>query len=130
MFTFENLIQENSNCFTIGTVSTTDIKQAETALGLEFSQSYSKYLERFGALAYENHEIYGLGVEGYLNVINSTKELRAVFPKLQSYIVIENLGYQYGYIVLNQNGEVFATDGENFEVVATDFETYLLEILQ
>ena len=64
-------------------VSDEVIASAEQQLGVTFSSQYKAYLKEYGVLSFASHEITGLGVIGYLNVVEATeaeRKLGGTFP--------------------------------------------------
>ena len=67
------------------------ILEAEKDLNLKFSKEYIDYVKEFGAISFYGTEWTGLNIDGYLNVVQSTKQerdLNVSFPK--DCYVIEN----------------------------------------
>lgn len=70
---------------------TNQIKTAQKELDLEFPDEFIDYVMEFGVISFYGTEWTGLNVEGYLNVVEATKNERKLskdFP--QGYFVLEN----------------------------------------
>lgn len=104
-----------------GNISKTEIEQAEKELNFKFPQEYKSFLEEFGYLCIGSNEIYGLGVQGYLNVITTTKA-----ENIKNFIVIQNEGTGY-LILLNELGEVFEYSNSISTKIYDSFFEYLIK---
>ncbi|MGL4934708.1 MAG: SMI1/KNR4 family protein [Cetobacterium sp.] len=103
-----------------GRMSITEVEKAEKELNFKFPQKYKEFLEEFGYLCIGSNEIYGLGIEGYLNVVVATKD-----ENVKNYIVIQNEGTGY-LILLNEIGEVFEYINSTVKKIYNNFDEYLL----
>lgn len=104
-----------------GNISKTEIKQAEEKLNFKFPQEYKSFLEEFGYLCIGSNEIYGLGIQGYLNVVTTTEA-----ENIKNFIVIQNEGTGY-LIILNELGEVFEYLNSIPTKIYDSFFEYLIE---
>ncbi|MDF0728884.1 SMI1/KNR4 family protein [Cytobacillus sp. S13-E01] len=119
---------ENKNFLSTGGVGIQKVEQAEIDLGFKIPSDYKELLLQYGALAVGTHEIAALGVEGYLNVIELTKQERALANnQLDNYIVIENLATEGLLIVLDEEGQVYEYQNKTLEKIYSDFKAYLKE---
>lgn len=117
---------EGKKVFTTGGVDVQTVKEAEEALNIQFPTSYKDLLLNYGALAVGTHEIAALGVEGYLNVVELTKQERKFANgQLDSYFVVENLNTEGLLIVLDEQCKVYEYKGHVLEEIYTDFLAYL-----
>lgn len=103
-----------------GRMSINEVEKAEKELNFKFPQKYKEFLEEFGYLCIGSNEIYGLGIEGYLNVVVATKD-----ENVKNYIVIQNEGTGY-LILLNEIGEVFEYINSTVKKIYNNFDEYLL----
>ena len=90
-------------------VPITEIEKAEKALGISFSDEYKEYLKEVGSLSFFSHEFMGLGVDGYLNVVEATmseRELDNDFPS--DCILLENDGIEGILILHDETGAVYS----------------------
>ena len=90
-------------------VSSDEIVKAEKLLGISFSDEYKEYLKEVGFLSFFSHEFTGLGVDGYLNVVEATKserELDKDFPS--DSILLENEGIEGILILHDKTGAVYS----------------------
>lgn len=118
---------ENKKVFSTGGVSTSEVESAEKELGTIFPEEYKELLVQYGAISVGTHEIAALGVEGYLNVVQLTKEERQLAPNndLEIYIVIQNIGSEGLLIVLDSEGNVYEYANGEFKLIYKDFYSYL-----
>ncbi|WP_187118799.1 SMI1/KNR4 family protein [Bacillus marasmi] len=121
-------IFENKNVLSTGGVDIQAVDQAEMELEFKMPSDYKELLLLYGALAVGTHEIAALGVDGYLNVVELTKQERALANnQLDKYIVIENLATEGLLIVLDEEGQVYQYQKNAIEKINSDFKTYLIE---
>lgn len=102
------------------------IKKAENMLERVFSNEYKKYLLRFGAISFSSTELTGLNIEKYANVVDVTLkeiELNEEFPK--DCIVLENIGVEGIFILINSKGQVFKWKNNNAIKIHGSMQEYL-----
>jgi len=103
------------------------IDALQASLGFALSKDYCEYLTRFGIIAHEAYETYGLGVpdNSHLNVLRMFKDLSAdpsypanVVPVLElgdgQYYLYDNCSKQV-FIWATPNGGVVRELSENLE---------------
>lgn len=106
--------------------SETQITDAENALGIKFPEEYVAYIKAYGAISFYATEWTGLNVEGYLNVVDVTKQeqdLNPSFPK--KCFVLENQGIDGILTVMNENGQVFTVQYEKTQLLCDSLSDYL-----
>jgi len=120
-------IFENKKLFSTGGVPLSEVKNAEKELAVSFPEEYKELLVEYGAISVGTHEIAALGVDGYLNVVELTKEERQLAPNndLEEYIVIQNIGSEGLLIVLDSEGNVYEYVNGQFKHIYKDFFSYL-----
>lgn len=118
---------ENKKVFSTGGVPLSEVENAEKELAVSFPEEYKELLVEYGAISVGTHEIAALGVEGYLNVIELTKEERQLAPNndLEQNIVIQNIGSEGLLIVLDSEGNVYEYANGEFKQIYKDFYSYL-----
>lgn len=118
---------ENKKVFSTGGVSVYEVEKAEKELAVSFPEEYKELLLEYGAISVGTHEIAALGVEGYLNVVELTKEERQLSPnsELEENIVIQNIGSEGLLIVLDSEGNVYEYANGEFKQIYKDFFSYL-----
>ena len=112
--------------FQIGTVSQDEINNAEEKLKLHFTEEYKIYLSNYGAISFGTHEITGLGVSGYLNVVTATEKERNLggnFPN--DCILLENNAIDGILTIMDENGIVYSFDGTKKRQIASSFNNFL-----
>lgn len=125
----KNTIEElkaKSKVFQVGSVSQDEVHNAENKLNFHFSDEYKNYLSNYGAISFGAHEITGLGVGGYLNVVTATEKERSLgekFPK--DCILIENNGIDGLLTIMDVNGIVYSFDGTTKKKIASSFSEFL-----
>ena len=106
--------------------SETQITDAENALGIKFPEEYVAYIKAYGAISFYATEWTGLNVEGYLNVVDVTKQeqdLNPSFPK--NCFVLENQGIDGIQTVMNEDGQVFTVQYEKTQLLCDSLSDYL-----
>ena len=102
------------------------IKQAEKELNFKFDDEYKMFLKNFGILSLGTNEIFGLGVEGYMNVIEATLEEREFYGEsLEKYIVIQNCGIGNILITLDESGVVYEHRNDENKKIYDSFSEFL-----
>ncbi|MBY0124387.1 SMI1/KNR4 family protein [Bacillus sp. S/N-304-OC-R1] len=125
MSNINNLI-ENSKAMTIGNVDYEVIREAESQLRFTFPQEYRNFIESFGSLACGSNEVFGLGTNDYLNVVNATQQERDLNENmLESYIVIQNLGVEGILIVMDADGTIYEYRNNEFKKLYDSFYDFL-----
>ena len=108
-------------------VSDEVIASAEQQLGLTFPSEYKTYLKECGVLSFASHEITGLGISGYLNVVEATKterKLGGAFP--EDCILVENIGVDGILVIMDTDGCVFSYQNGHKSVIAESFCDYVM----
>lgn len=93
---------------------TTQIKTAQKELDLDFPDEFIDYVKKFGVISFYGTEWTGLNVEGYLNVVDATKNERKLnkgFP--QGFFVLENQAIDGILILVNSKGTVYSYQNGN-----------------
>lgn len=86
------------------------VEKAEQELGLRFAEDYRGLLLEYGQIDIGIHEITGVILENYLNVVTATRDERQyTHPNTAKMYVIENLGFDGLVIWQNSSGEIFQT---------------------
>ena len=86
------------------------VVKAEQDLGLSFAEDFREFLLSFGQTNIENHEITGVVLDNFLNVVVATMDERQyTHSDTQNMYVIENLGFDGLVIWQNTSGEIFQT---------------------
>ncbi len=111
-------------------VSADEVKAAETRLGVTFPEEYKRYLRECGILSFGAHELFGLGVSGYLNVVEATEAERKIGRGISAgCFVIENLGIDGVLIIMDVTGNVFSVQGDSKRQIASSFVAYLKSLI-
>lgn len=106
--------------------TTRQIKDAQKALGITFPDEYIDYVKEYGAISFYGTEWMGLNVDGYLNVVEATKqerELNASFPS--DCFVIENLGIDGIIAIADEKGIVYSLQHSKKEKICNSITDYL-----
>lgn len=106
--------------------TTRQLKDAQKTLNLEFPEEFIDYVKEFGAISFYGTEWTGLNVEGYLNVVEATKqerEFNSAFPL--DCFVIENQGIDGVITVINEKGYVFTMQYDSQTLLCDSLSDYL-----
>ncbi len=107
-----------------------DIENAEKELNLSFSKEYKKFLAQYGIISFGAHEIFGLGTDNYLNVVNSTKSERSLNPSFPAdCIVLENNGIEGLLTLQDSKGIVYSYFNGTKKKIASSLSEYLESLL-
>lgn len=119
-----DIINSCNGVVTSGGVSTEDIERAEKELGLKFPEEYIEYLKEIGSVYYGPIEWTGLGIEGYLNVVDATRKIREDICDFPSkWFVFENsIKLLGGYVVVNEEGQVGFIDIYDRKIEYMDYD--------
>ncbi len=97
------------------------IEEAQKELNLKFPAEYIEYVKAYGAISFCGSEWTGLNVDGYLNVVETTKEEKDMnkdFPN--DCFVLENWGFERLLTIVNEKGNVFTIQPGNSPVFICD----------
>lgn len=106
--------------------TTSQIKEAQNVLGLTFPDEYIDYVKEYGAISFYGTEWMGINVDGYLNVVDATKqerELNESFP--MDCFVIENLGIDGIVTVSDEKGVIYSLQYAKKEKLCDSLSDYL-----
>ncbi|WP_454953536.1 SMI1/KNR4 family protein [Fusobacterium hwasookii] len=107
------------------------IKEAQQELGITFPDEYIDIIKKYGTISFYGTEWTGLNVEGYLNVVSTTKqerEMNSAFPL--DCFVLENQGIDGLIIICNEKGEVFSIQYSKIEKIYSSISDYLDECIK
>ena len=88
---------------------TSQIRDAQQALGIVFPEEYVEYVKEFGAVSFYGTEWTGLNVSGSLNVVTATMQERRLdssFPN--DVFLLENIGVDGLMIVMGEDGKIYS----------------------
>ena len=88
---------------------TSQIRDAQQALGIVFPEEYVEYVKEFGAVSFYGAEWTGLNVSGSLNVVTATMQERRLdssFPN--DVFLLENIGVDGLMIVMGEDGKIYS----------------------
>lgn len=108
---------------------TTQIKAAQKELDLDFPDEFIDYVKEFGVISFYGTEWTGLNVEGYLNVVDATKNERKLnkgFP--QGFFVLENQAIDGILILVNSKGAVYSYQNGNLPTLICKSMSEYLDI--
>ena len=102
------------------------IRSAEAALDLVFSDDYRQYLLKYSVIAYDGHELTGICPDSRLNVISVTQRQRVNNPIPDDFYVVEETNVDGIVIWQDFTGTVYAQSPTGKPVpIANDLAAYL-----
>lgn len=103
-----------------------EVKKAQSKLNMVFPVEYVEYLQNFGVISFYGTEWTGLGVLGYLNVVESTEKEMKVNPNFpKNFFVLEDLGIDGKKVIVDERGSVFILQQDNYGILADSISDYL-----
>lgn len=106
--------------------ATSQIMEAQKKLDITFPEEFIDYVKKYGAISFFGTEWTGLNVEGYLNVVEATKQERNInddFP--EDCFVIENQGIDGLVTVVDEKGVVYSVQYDKKEFLCNSLSEYL-----
>lgn len=106
--------------------TTRQLKEAQSELGIEFPEEFIDYVKEFGAISFYGTEWTGLNVDGYLNVVESTKqerELNSTFPT--DCFVLENQAIDGAITAVDEKGHVYTVQYDKKISLCDSISEYL-----
>lgn len=125
----KGLLEKKHSVHTLEPVASDVILEAEKKLGMTFPSEYREYLSKYGCLSFSSHEMTGLGVDGYLNVVQATLDERgrdSSFPS--DCFIVKNLCIDGVLILQNTNGEILEYRKNTSKVIFPSLKDYLLSL--
>lgn len=106
--------------------TTSQIKDAQKALGITFPDEFIDYVKEYGAISFYGTEWMGLNVDGYINVVDATKQERDINDNFPSdCFVLENQGIDGIITVADEKGNVYSISYDKKELIYTSIIDYL-----
>lgn len=106
--------------------TTRQLKEAQSELGIEFPEEFIDYVKEFGVISFYGTEWTGLNVDGYLNVVESTKqerELNSAFPT--DCFVLENQAIDGVITAVDEKGHVYTIQYDKKNSLCDSISEYL-----
>ena len=119
-------IKKIPNLYHVEGCTTSQIKDAQKMLGITFPDEYIDYVKEYGAISFYGTEWTGLNVDGYMNVVEATKQEREIndsFPA--DCFVIENLGIDGIVTIADENGIIYSLQYSRKEKICNSLTEYL-----
>lgn len=121
-----NEIKKIPNLYHVEGCTTRQVMDAQKVLGLVFPREYIDYVKEFGVISFYGTEWMGLNVDGYLNVVEATKQEREInesFPV--NCFVIENQGIDGLVTVADEQGRIYSVHYDKKEQICNSLSEYL-----
>lgn len=105
-----NEIKDREDFHFEGIVPRDRIKTAEDKLGLRFAGDYKEYVENYGTVSCNGHELTGISCDTYLDVVAVTENHWSKNPYVEHlFYVIEETHIDGIVIWQSASGEIFQT---------------------
>ncbi|MHB0756258.1 SMI1/KNR4 family protein [Polaribacter sp. M15] len=89
-------------------VSSKQIITLEEIIDGKLPSDYIEFLKQYGFVSLKGRDIFGLGNKKFFNALKKTKELQDNFCLKKNFIVLEDVGTDSMYLVLNtSNSSVY-----------------------
>lgn len=115
----------DKTAFVLGGVGEDTIRNMETQLGITLPKGYVTFLNRYGALSINHHEIFGYAPSSHIDVVENTLQERARTKELDQYVVIENPGFDGILIVMDDSEQIFEYNAGELVPLHSSFEDFL-----
>ena len=120
------LIKEQPNFYSLGSISEEEIILAEERLGINFADDYKSILLQFGAITFSGHELTGIFKSKRLNVVDVTLSERDINPNTKDLYVVEIANVDSIIIWQGTDGAVYRTKNASKPVkIGTSLAEYL-----
>lgn len=102
------------------------IKEAEEKLNFKFPQTFTNILGQLGVISIGADEFQGLGINGHLNIVDTTLEERKLAAgNLDNYAVLQNIGVEGILIVFDEDDRVYEYQDGDFQNLLSTTEEYI-----
>lgn len=119
-----------SDAMTIGQITEQELLEAENNLNMKLPASYRKIIKEFGVISAGSEEFFGLGVEGYLNIVETTLDERKLAKgDLEKYVVIQNIGMEGMLIVVSEDDQVYEYTSGNFKNLHSSSGDFVVKVV-
>lgn len=133
MMNIETFILKNNVSKSQNLASENIIKEAETKVGILFGRELTEYLLKYGYLAFEFVELYGINALQGLNsdMVKQTVYLHQYYPETVNYVALENCG-EGDYRLVGSKDEVYEYDSNLKQLTNTGLSLfeYILQRFQ
>ena len=111
----------------ISGVSSKQIIKLEEIIDGKLPSDYIEYLKQYGFVSLKGRDVFGLGNEKFFNALKKTKELQDNFGLKKNFVVLEDVGTESMFLVLNTtNGSVYEwTPSGNVKKIYESFKDYV-----
>ncbi|WP_159019848.1 SMI1/KNR4 family protein [Algibacter sp. L3A6] len=111
----------------ISGVSSKQIIKLKEIIDGKLPSDYIEYLKQYGFVSLKGRDVFGLGNEKFFNALKKTKELQDNFGLKKNFVVLEDVGTESMYLVLNTiNGSVYEwTPSGNVKKIYESFKDYV-----
>lgn len=126
MSNFVDKIKAIPNLYHLAGCKISDLSVAQKELNIVFPDEFIEYTREFGVISFYGTEWTGLNVDGYLNVVEATKDEKSLnrkFPK--GCFVLENLGIDAIITIVDEEGKVYYFKNGKKELACYSISEYL-----
>ncbi len=112
--------------------SSEEIEKAEDILEIKFACDYRGYLKKYGAVVFDGHELTGLSMAKYLDVVSVTLDQRKYYTaeNAKDMYVIENLNIDGVIVWQSTDGTIYETQSNKRNKIYDSFAEYVESIIE
>lgn len=109
--TLEQFVIDNDVEYCKNLIRPEGMAQIAKAMGVTIGKELEDYILRYGYLAYQHVELYGINSKQVLDsdMVKQTIYLHERYPETQGYVALENLG-EGDYRLVDQNDHIYEFD--------------------
>jgi len=108
-------------------ITSEDITNVESELGLKVGNNLKEYLITYGALSFRSMELMGLGYsdDSYRHIVKATKNARKYGSIPLDSLVVEDIG-EFHYVICNADDSIsYWGNGNEIEKVDSSISEYI-----
>ncbi|MDT9490633.1 SMI1/KNR4 family protein [Streptococcus mutans] len=126
MTVLSDKINSIPNLYKTQPASEEQIINAESRLGLQFSDDFKEYLKKFGSISFYGTEWMGLNTDEFCDVILTTLEARQLYDNFPNdKFIVEDLHIDDIIIISDSEGNTYQWQGGTVEKVYNSLLGYL-----
>ena len=129
----KNFIENKEVDYTKNLIDVEELRNIEKIIGVEFGGQLTKYVLKYGYLAYKHIEFYGVNSKQVLDsdMVTQTVYLHKYFSKTSEYIALENSGDGV-YVIVSSEDKIYeySSDDDSVKEIGLKLFDYILQRFQ
>ena len=129
----KNFIENKEVDYTKNLIDVEELRKIEKIIGVEFGGQLTKYVLKYGYLAYKHIEFYGVNSKHVLDsdMVTQTVYLHKYFSKTSEYIALENSGDGV-YVIVSSEDKIYeySSDDDSVKEIGLKLFDYILQRFQ